>query len=269
MTKGISIKFASYQETLPKLLDLIKLGSEIKKHKTIILKPNLFDFNKENSNNSSPEFVEQVLKFCIQNKNPGTEIFIAEGADGHDTLDLFESLGYKELAETYGIGLIDLNDTEFEEVSYETFLKFEKIVVPKILKSSFLISLPALAEDYETGIYGSLAGMLGAFPAKHYQGFFSSVKNKIRKWPIEYSIHDITEFKTPDFAITDASSHGVILAGLPLEVDKQAAKILEKPWDHIKHIGLMEENPTIIREKRTLSAKEEASVNYINSSIQK
>ena len=46
----------------------------------------------------------------------------------------------------------------------------------------------------------------------------------------------------PDFAVIDASSHGVILAGMPLELDKQLAKILSKDWKAIPYIKLMDES---------------------------
>ena len=83
--------------------------------------------------------------------------------------------------------------------------------------------------------------MLGAFPADYYSGFFSSKKSKIRKHPIKYSIHDILKCKMPDFTIIDASEKGIILAGRPLEMDKQAARLLEKDWKSISHLRLVDE----------------------------
>lgn len=238
MVKGASIKFKSYQESLPRLLELLKVQAELKKYNKIILKPSL-----KNPDSSTPlAFTEAVLKFCLENKNPVTEIFIAEGADGEDTMELFESLGYQNLAEKHSIGLIDLNNTETEEIINDDFLKFNEINYPKILLESCIISLPILKEDEETEISDSLSNMLGAFPSQHYSGFFSLKKNKIRKWPIKYSIHDILKCKMPNFTVIDASNHGQILAGLPLEIDKQAAKLLGKEWRSIQHLKLIEES---------------------------
>ena len=84
--------------------------------------------------------------------------------------------------------------------------------------------------------------MLGAFPAKYYSGFFSQKKNKIRKWPIKYSIHDILKCKMPNFSIIDASAHGQILAGISIEIDKQAAKLSGKEWKLIPHLKLISES---------------------------
>jgi len=239
MVKGVSIKFYSYNETVPKILELLKLQHEIKKYDKIILKP----FLSEDEGKSTPkEFVEATLKFVLQHKNPITEIFIAEGADGLPTDDLFESLGYKKLAEQYSVSLIDLNNTETEEVESSDFLKFQTINYPKILLNSFLISLSKISEDEETHISGSLSNLLGLYPSSHYKGFFSKTKNKIRKWPIKYSIHDIVKIKMPDFSILDASSKGLILAGLPLEIDKQAAKLLDKDWRNVPYIKLIDDS---------------------------
>lgn len=238
MTKGASIKFNSYEESVPRLLNLLKVSNELKKYDKIILKP----YIKDEGSYTPIAFTESVLKFCVENKNPVSEIFIAEGADGKDTAELFESSGYQDLAEKYSIGLIDLNNTESQEVINGDFLKFEEIMYPNILLNSCVISLPILKDDAETEIVDSLTNMLGAFPSQYYSGFFSLKKSKIRKWPIKYSIHDILLCKMPNFAIIDASAQGQILAGLPLSVDKQAAKLLGRDWRMIPHIKLVDES---------------------------
>lgn len=233
--KGVAAKFTSYEETIPRFLTLIKFADEIKKHPKIVLKPSL------NTEVKTPvAFMEQVLQFIIANKDSETELFIAEGADGEDTNDLFGKLGYRELAETYGVGLIDLNEAEVGLIEGKPFIKLENVMYPKILLDAFVISMPKLGADSEFQISGSLPAMIGAFPASHYQGFFSSKKNKIRKWPMKYSLHDLLQCKMPDFALVDASEYGYLVAGQPLEVDKQSAKIAG--MDKIEYIKLIEEN---------------------------
>lgn len=238
MVKGAAIKFTSYQESVNKLLNLLKVHSELKKYDKIILKP----YIKDTETHTPVAFIEAVLQFCLQHKNPVAEAFIAEGVDGSDTNDLFDSIGYKALAEKYSIGLIDLNDTEVEETINGEFLKFESIKYPKILLESCVISLPILKEDEETEIVDSLSNMLGAYPSRYYAGFFSLKKNKIRKWPIKFSIHDILKCKMPNFAVIDAFQQGQILAGLPIEIDKQAAKTIGRGWKSIAHLRLIDES---------------------------
>jgi len=240
MVKGVAVNFKSYEETIPKLLELIKFPDELKKHDKIVLKPNLANDDKDTTTN--PIFVESVLKFCMENKNPGTEIFLAEGSDGFETAQVFDDLGYTQLAEKYGIGLIDLNNTETEEIESENFLKFDTIHYPKILLDSFVISLPSMYEHREIGLAASIDNMVGAFPAKHYKGFFSSSKNKIKKYPVKYQIHDIIQCKMPDFAIIDGSDKNTIIAGQPFEMDKQASKALGINWQEVDHLKLLDES---------------------------
>jgi uncharacterized protein (DUF362 family) len=237
--KGASIKFLNYEESVPKILGLLKLQREIKKYDKIVLKPFLTR-NPEES--TSRDFTESVLKFILTNKNPIAEVFIAEGADGEDTRELFSVLGYDKLAEKYDISLVDLNQAETDVIRDFDFLKFEEIYYPKILKEAFIISLPKLSVHEELGMVSSLSNMVGAFPSEHYKGFFSRTKNKIRKWPMKYSVHDIVKCKVPDFSVVDASEMGVILAGLPLEIDKQGAKLLGKDWKEIHHLKLLDES---------------------------
>ena len=252
MARGVAVKLKSYQETIPRLLEVIKLGEEIKKHDKIVLKPGLFGDDIERSTNL--EFLEQVLKFCSENKNPGAEIFIAEGCDGHDTSDIFDDQGYEKLAEKYGIGLIDLNQTETQEVANPDFLGFDMIHYPSLLLNSFVISLPKLKKDEESLMFSSLDNMLGAFPAKHYKGFFSSRKNKLRNINRSHQVHDIVLCKSPDFSIIDASEYGTLIAGQPLEMDKQAAKALGHNWEEIDHLKLLEE--TLSGERRQVLEEE-------------
>lgn len=246
MAKGVSIKFKSYDESIPKILDLIKFNNELQKHSKIVLKPFLRD---SNSLHTSPAFTESVLKYCLANKNPDASVLIAEGSDGEPTMDVFEKLGYRALAEKYSVGIIDLNDTEFEEIQDSDFTKFDSIMYPKILLESFVVSLPRLSEDSELEMQGSISNMIGAFPSKFYKGFFSAQKSKIRRWPMKYSIHDIAKCKMPEFTIIDASEQGSVIAGVPLEMDKIGAKLLGKEWKSISHLRLIDERASLILEK--------------------
>jgi uncharacterized protein (DUF362 family) len=240
MVKGVSIRFQGYEETIWKLLKAIKFNDEINKHGSIVLKVDLANGNKEKATNV--EFVEKIVKYGMQHKNPGTEIFIADGADGYDTMEAFEEQGYKGLAEKYDIGLVDLNKAEVKEIEGYDFLRFDSIQYPNILSDSFVISLPKLRNDEGTKLVGALHNMLGAYPGDYYKGFFTLEKKKIKKWPLKYQIHDILKCKVPDFAILDASDKGMILAGQPLEMDKIGAKVLGHSWKDIDYLNLVDES---------------------------
>jgi uncharacterized protein (DUF362 family) len=241
MAKGASIKFESFSATVPSLLEIIKLEKELKNHDKIVIKTSLLDSNTENSNNVSADFAEAVLKYVLEHRKPNAEVFIAEGADGYNTGELFNLFKYNELAEKYSIGLVDLNNAETQELEYDGFLKFKQIEYPSLLKDSFVISLAKAQENPETLVYASLPNMLGAFSSKYYSGLFSKAKSKIRKWPIKFSIHDSLKCKMPNLAIIDASQKGLILAGVPLDVDKKAASLLGKDWKAVPYLRLVDE----------------------------
>ena len=248
MANGASIKFTTYEESVPKLLKILGIGRQLKKYDRIVLKPFVRDLD---SPYTEPKFVEQVLKFVLENKNPVSEVFIAEGSDGHDTLELFESLGYKTLAEKYSIGLIDLNNTELEEVSKPQYTRFESVQYPTILKDACVLSLPVLDHDLEVDVIDSLSNMIGAYPASIYSSFFSKKKSKMKRSPLYHSTHDIAITKIPEFSIIDASEFGYILAGLPLDIDKQASKLLKiDDWKTIPHLKAIDQSLTQIKERK-------------------
>lgn len=241
MSKGASIKFTDYNSSVAQLLKILNLGSELKKYDSIVLKIPFQD-PEIGKSQISLDFVESVLKYVLENKNPVSSVFLAEGADGLDTSDLFSAFGYKDLADKYGLGLIDLNTAESDKIYDGEFLKFDSIMYPKILLNSFIISLAKPAYDEEIGMSGSLSNMLGCFPAKYYKGFFTKRKTKIRAFPLKFSIHDILKCKLPQFSILDCSENGSILAGLPLEMDKQAAKLLNLESSEVPYLSLIEES---------------------------
>ncbi|MEK6928091.1 MAG: DUF362 domain-containing protein [Nanoarchaeota archaeon] len=239
MVKGVSIKFKSYKDSVSNILKITKFENEIAKHPVIVLKP----FLRESAEKStSPAFVEQVLRFCLDHKSPEAQIFIAEGADGEDTMELFDKLGYKRLVEQYSVSLIDLNTADTEEIMDDNFLKFQPLMYPQILKNSFLISLPKLSEDKELEMLGGLSNMIGAFPAKFYSNWFSPGKSKLKKVHPKYAIHDILRCKMPDLSIIDASAQGHIILGNPIEIEKQAATLIGKDWRSIQYLRLVDES---------------------------
>lgn len=240
MVKGLAVKLKSYDETIPKVLTLIKLSEELKKHKNIIVKIHLVPGQPQNS--TKLEFLEPLIQFLVANKNPGSDIILAEGCDGAETRDLFDELGFTRLAERYSIGLIDLNESSSVEVQNPEFLRFKSIHYPEILLNSFVITATPVRENSELGLSASLDTMLGAFPGYKYRGFFSNTKKKLREHPTKYQIHDILKCKMPDLAILDAGDKGYLITGKPLDMDKQATKLFGLDWNNVAHIRLIDES---------------------------
>jgi uncharacterized protein (DUF362 family) len=240
MVKGLAVKLKSYDETIPKVLTMIKLADELKKHKNIVIKVNLVPGQPQNS--TKTEFVEPLIQFCIANKNQGTTIILAEGSDGAETRDLFDEYGFTRLAEKYSLGLIDLNEASSVEVQNPEFLRFKSIHYPEILLNSMVITASPARPHNELGLSASIDTMLGAFPGYKYRGFFSNTKKKLRDYPLKYQIHDILKCKMPDLAVIDAGESGFLIIGKPLDMDKQAAKLFSLDWNEIAHLRLVDES---------------------------
>jgi len=237
VAKGVSVKFVSYKETIPKVLDALKFDQELQKHMRIVLKPVLNTIG----NNTPVEFTEAVLAYCLAKKQPMAELCIAEGSEGAETGELFDAAGYTKLAERYGVSLIDLNTAATEPQQRGEFLKYADIQLPLVLKDSFVIALPKAGDHPEWEYSGALATMLGAYPARHYRGWFTKQKSKLREFPVRYAIHDILKCKMPNTAIIDASDKEKILIGDPFELDKQGAKLYRGDWKNVQHLRLLEE----------------------------
>lgn len=252
VAKGVSVKFKSYEETIPRVLDIIKFDLELAKQQTIILKPSV----QPDGTITKLGLVEAVLKYCLAKKQGPARVFIAEGSDGASTEDMFEAAGYTRLAENYPVSFIDLNTAAVEHTQNGEFLKFESIAYPIALKEAYIISLPAPCEHPELEYAGALANMIGAFPAKHYAGWFSQTKNKLREHPLKYAIHDILKVKMPDATIIDASDKGALFVGNPLEMDKQAAKLYKGDWKNVQHLRLLEESAVYHQKRAEQRARE-------------
>ncbi|MEK6915811.1 MAG: DUF362 domain-containing protein [Nanoarchaeota archaeon] len=240
MVKGLAVKLKSYDETVPKVLSMIKLEEELKKHKNIVIKVHLVPGHPEDS--TKIEFLEPLVQFCVANKSMGSSIILAEGCDGAETRDLFDELGFTKLAEKYSLGLIDLNESSSVEVQNPEFLRFRSIFYPELLLNSFVITATPARLHNELGISASLNTMLGAFPGYRYRGFFSNVKKKLRGHPLKYQVHDILKCKMPDLAVIDAGERGFLIMGKPLDMDKQVSKLLGLDWNTIPHIRLADES---------------------------
>lgn len=263
VAKGVSVKFKSYEETIPRVLDIIKFDVELAKQQTIILKPSV----QPDGTVTKAGLVEAVLKYCLAKKQGPAKVFIAEGSDGASTDDMFEAAGYNRLAEHYPVSFIDLNTAAVEHTQNGEFLKFQSIAYPVALKEAFVISLPAPREHPEVEYSGALANMLGAFPAKHYAGWFSTTKNKMREHPLKYAIHDILKVKMPDAAIIDASDKGMLFVGNPLEMDKQAAKLYKGDWKNVQHLRLVEESALYHQKKAEQRAREKELQSLMPSAL--
>ena len=235
MSKVVKVKFVDYRTSINRALDLAGAGARLPKQSLIIIKPNL--------TNSSPppvttsiEAVEAVYHYCKAHTN--AKIAIGEGCGSGITSDVFAALGYTDMAEKYGLELIDFNQAETTTLKNDNALQLKHFHLPRIVQNAFIISLPVLKDHSFTKTTIAMKNMFGIAPSKFYAGSWN--KAKLHSPSTDKSVVDICSYKKPDLSVVDASvalkgmhlsgtpkKTGLILTGFdPVAVDTIGSKLL-------------------------------------------
>lgn len=235
MSRVAKVKFIDYRTSITRALDLIDAPTRLPQQGLIIIKPNL--------TNSSPPPVttsvaaaEATYNYCKAYTK--AEIVICEGCGTGRTPDVFDTLGYTDLANKYGLQLIDLNEAETIELENDNALQLKQFFVPKIVRQAFVISLPVLKDHSFTKTTIAMKNMFGIAPGKFYSGSWN--KSKLHSPSTDKSVVDVCLYKKPDLSVVDASialkgmhlagrhkNIGLILAGFdPVAVDTLGSKLL-------------------------------------------
>ncbi|MFW9968280.1 MAG: DUF362 domain-containing protein [Candidatus Thorarchaeota archaeon] len=160
----------------------------------VVIKPNLvFGLPPFTGFTTDPPVVQAIVQLC-QSMNP-SEIVIAEGSGGIDTELAFRISGYTELAESYGVKLVDLNESPSMKVEVPDGQCVHELHVPQvILECDVLINVPKLK------LYRRIPGrsdwmslavknLLGALPGR---GEYSTTR------PSGFSVEMSREFWTTE-----------------------------------------------------------------------
>jgi uncharacterized protein (DUF362 family) len=235
MSTVAQVKFADYHTSISRALDLINAPATLPQQGLIIIKPNL--------TNSSPPPVttsvyaaEAVYNYCKAHTK--AEIVIADGCGSGKTPQVFKTLGYTDLADKYGLKLIDLNDAETITLKNNNALLLKEFHMPKIVQHAFIISLPVLKDHSFTKTTIAMKNMFGIASAKFYAGSWN--KSKLHSPSTDKSVVDVCSYKKPDLSVVDASialegmhlsgrhnKLGLILAGFdPVAVDTLGSTLL-------------------------------------------
>jgi len=235
MSQVAKVKFVDYRNSITRALDLIDAGARLPQHGLIIIKPNL--------TNSSPPPVttsvaaaEATYNYCKAHTK--AEIVIGEGCGTGKTPDIFDTLGYTDLANKYSLKLIDFNEAETIELKNGNALQLRQFFMPKIVQQAFVISLPVLKDHSFTKTTIAMKNMFGIAPGKFYSGSWN--KSKLHSPSADKSVVDVCLYKKPDLSVVDASvalkgmhlagrhkNIGLILAGFdPVAVDTLGSKLL-------------------------------------------
>lgn len=252
MNQTARIEFVSYQESVPKLLDAIGADDVLKDQTAVLIKPNLINASAFPITTAAA-CVEAIVGY-VRAASPAT-IVIGEGCGDSqlETPQVFEQLGYRDLAERCNVELVDLNQAALEELRNDDCPVFPRMYLPKIAMSHFLISVPVLKAHSFSRITGTLKNMIGLAPPKHYSGRYGTWKKAVFHKQMHQSIVDLNRYRTPDLSLMDATvgmpdfhlggAHcnpplNKLIAGFnPVEVDRGGAELLGLDWRSIPHLA--------------------------------
>jgi uncharacterized protein (DUF362 family) len=247
----IDIEFESYDLSVAKALDAAGAAEVLAKQKSVLIKPNLVNASPFPIT-TAPDCVEAIVQYVRTNSN--AEIVIGEGCGDHsmETDEVYEELGYCEMASRLGVNLIDLNHAPLRETTRDGCDVFPTMHLPEITFTHFLISVPVLKAHSIADVTGTLKNMIGIAPPKYYSGRHGSWKKSVMHGRMQESILDLNRHRTPDLTLMDASV-GMpdfhlggrhcdpplrrMLAGFdPVAIDRRGAELLELNWRTIGHL---------------------------------
>lgn len=249
----VTVDFESYDISITEALDQLGAKKALAQQSAILIKPNLVNDSPHpvTTDAACCEAIIKYMRICSQ-----AEIVIAEGAGSPsaETDDVFRRLGYSELRKRYGVKLVDLNTAPLRRLENPNCQVFPEMFLPEIAFTHYIISVPVLKAHSLATITGTLKNMMGFAPPKHYSGRFGSWKKAIFHHKMQQSIIDLNTYRTPDLSILDASVGladfhlggstcsppvNKIVAGYnPVEVDREAAKLLGLKWQRIGHLAV-------------------------------
>ena len=247
----IEIEFESYNVSVAKALDAAGAAEVLARQSAVMIKPNLVNASPFPIT-TAPECVAAIVQYVRANSD--AKVVIGEGCGDHsmETDEVFEELGYVELASRLDVELVDLNHAPLRETIREGCTVFPTMHLPEIAFTHFLISVPVLKAHSIADVTGTLKNMIGIAPPKYYSGRHGSWKKSVMHGRMQESIIDLNRHRTPDLTLMDASvgmpdfhlggRHcdpplGLLLAGFdPLAIDRRGAELLDLNWRTIGHL---------------------------------
>jgi uncharacterized protein (DUF362 family) len=206
--------------------------------RSVLLKPNLVEFEPDNTINTHPLLVHAVYEGF--RALGAASIRIAEGP-GHrrNTLDLAESAGYFETIPHFEDAFVDLNLDDVAQVRLaRPHSGMEEWFLPKTaLAADLLVSIPKMKTHHWVGATLSMKNLFGVVPGAVY----GWPKNTLHWAGIQESIADLHSLFPRQFAIVDGivgmegngpiqgtpKPAGVLVAGNdPAAVDATCCRIM-------------------------------------------
>ena len=208
------------------------------KGRSVVLKPNLVEFEPESSINTNPLLVHAAYE-AFRSMGAGS-VRIAEGP-GHrrNTLDLAEAAGYFHVVPRFEDLFVDLNVDDVSRVKPSSSpAVIRKLYLPNTaLGADLLVSIPKMKTHHWVGATLSMKNLFGVVPS----GVYGWPKNILHWSGIDESITMLHSVFRRQFALVDgivgmegngpiqgsSKRVGVLVAGTdPVAVDATCCRIM-------------------------------------------
>jgi uncharacterized protein (DUF362 family) len=218
--------------------------------KTIVLKPNLVEFDPNGVINTNPLVIEAAID-CFRTLG-ARQVLVAEGP-GHrrDNEYLLTASGIYGVIKEHRVPYVDLNSDDVRPTRLlSSFTNLEQLYLPETLyNADLLVSMPKLKTHHWAGVTLSLKNMFGVVPGSvygwpknilHWQGIHNSILDINSSLPVrQFAIVDgIIGMEGNGPLQGEAKDSGVLIFGKDLvAVDATAARLMKIEPKKIKYLA--------------------------------
>ena len=240
----------SYESPLiERIVEGIRLCGVNVAGRSVLLKPNLVEFDPQGVINTNPAVVAAAIEAF--KRLDARQVTVAEGP-GHrrDNEYLLRASGLQDILDQHRTRYVDLNSDDVSERSLSSrFTSLGRLDLPNtVLEADLVVSMPKLKTHHWAGVTLSMKNMFGVIPGSIY----GWPKNVLHWAGIDESIVDINSaLAMPRFAIVDGivgmegngpiqgtpRRAGVLIFGEdPVAVDATAARLMRIDPAKVKHL---------------------------------
>ena len=172
------------------------------KNATVLVKPNTVNPSESGSGKVTDARVVAAVVEIVKEKNPG-RIVIGEGSSvgydfpgRQDSIHCMKVAGVLDVAEKYGIAVVDLNQDEQVEVKLSQAYVMDSFQVAKTAwEADVIISVPVIKTHIRTGITCGLKNMKGVLPGDE--------KKRTHLCGLDRGIVDLNRAVRPHYTVVD------------------------------------------------------------------
>ena len=253
MRDVVDVPFTNYEDSVPEALDACGAGEFLASRERVLVKPNLV--SKQPPPVTTPAACVEVVVRYVREHAPGAEVLVAEGTGcASETSEVFEDLGYVEMAQRLGVELVDLNLAPLVHREDPQCGVFKEMWLPELAFTHTIVSVPVLKGHSMSMVTGALKNMMGFPPPAHYAGGpYGSWKKARFHHRLHEAIRDLCRYVSPALCLVDASEglldyhlggprcdppvRKILAGGDPLAVDRACAGLLGIDWREVAHLA--------------------------------